>query len=73
MSFNFVSLVTKETQTEAGGLTEFYNAVGTVRKTAYAILVCPSVAKLCTKFGRYHHDVKWSKIRPKLLHERWSE
>lgn len=71
MSFNFVSLDTKKTQTEAGGLTEFYKDVGTVRKTAYAILACPSVAKLCTKFGRYHHDVKWSKIRPKIIRDEW--
>lgn len=71
LSFMCVGLVTKETQTEKGGLTEFYKAVGTVRKTAYAMLICPSHARLTVKFGRFHHDVRWSKIRPCIIRDEW--
>ena len=68
-SFNFMSLTTTETQKERGGLTEFYNDVGTVRKTAYGVLASPAQCKMVIRFGRYHHKVSWSKICPKLIRE----
>lgn len=50
-----------------------YIADGTVRKSAYPILVAPNAAKLTIKFGRYHHKIDWGKLRPKMLHEKWSQ
>ena len=68
--FKYLSITTTPTQTEAGGLTEYYKAVGTVRKTAYAVLIDPKVVKLVTRFGRYHHKAEWKKIYVKIISEK---
>lgn len=71
ISFKFMLLNFKETQSEKGGNTEIYKAHGTVRKTAYAIMFEPKAVKLIEKFGRYHHQVDWRKVVPKLIHEKY--
>ena len=63
----------KASQQEKGGLTELYKDVGTVRKTAYAILSAPSCTKLVIRFGRYHHDVQWKYIVPKMIDSRFKK
>lgn len=72
-SFKFLGLAMPPTQSEEGGLTEFYEAEGTVRKTAYAVLIAPQAVKLVQKFGRYHHKVNWEAICPKLIHEKYAK
>lgn len=69
----YLSISTKQTQSESGGLTEFYKVVGTVRKTAYAVLIDPKHVKLVTRFGRYHHKVDWQKICAKIISEKWKK
>jgi hypothetical protein len=69
MQLRYVQMAMKETQAEKGGLTEMYKADGTVRKTAYLMLVAPNASKLTLRFGRYHHKVDWTKIVPKLIRE----
>lgn len=71
MYFKFLSLHMKPSQQEKGGLTDIYKREGTVRKSAYPILLAPNAAKLVIKFGRYHHQVEWTKIKAKILHEKW--
>lgn len=73
MSFKFMSLHPKPTQAEDGGMTDLYKAEGTVRKSAYPVLVAPSATKLVIRFGRYHHKVNWQKLVPKMLHEKWAK
>lgn len=73
MSIRAMNMTMPNTQSVEGGLSEMYIADGTVRKSAYPILVAPCAAKLTIKFGRYHHRIEWVKIRPKLLHEKWSK
>lgn len=73
MSIRAMNMTMPSTQSEQGGLSEMYIADGTVRKSAYPVLVAPNAAKLTIKFGRYHHRVDWSKLRPKLIREEWSK
>lgn len=73
MSFKYLQLNMEESQHEKGGLTEFYQAVGTVRKTAYAVLAMPGCVKLIKKFGRYHHRVNWPFLLPMVIREEWKK
>lgn len=73
MQLKYLSIGMKPTQQEKGGLTEMYNADGTVRKTAYCFLLAPAATKLVIKFGRYHHAIRWDKLVPKLVHEKWRQ
>lgn len=72
-SFLFASIVMPSTQSEKGGLTDIYQDEGTVRKTAYAILIEPKAVKLVKKYGRYHHKVNWDLVTPKILHEKYAK
>jgi hypothetical protein len=72
MSFYYLSLILMATQKESGGNTDIYQQSGTVRKTAYAVMIEPNATKLVIKFGRYHHAVDWKKITPKLLRETYA-
>ena len=73
MQFRFIGITMTLTQKEAGGLTEMYQALGTVRKTAYSMLVAPNVSRLIIKFRRFHHEVKWQKLQVKLISEKWKK
>ena len=70
-SFLFLALTMPPSQQEEGGLSDIYRDEGTVRKSAYPILLAPNAAKLVIKFGRYHHAVNWKKIRAKVISEKW--
>ena len=72
LSFKFLGMGMAATQSEKGGLTDIYQSEGTVRKTAYAVLIAPHAVKLLIKFGRYHHRVNWDLICPKLLNTRYA-
>lgn len=63
----YMMLTMEMTQTTGGGNTEIYQEDGTVRKTAYAVMVDPLNVKLVRKFGRYHHRVNWNGVIPKLI------
>lgn len=73
MNIKFCSTDTAYTQQEAGGLTEMYKELGTVRKTAYLILIAPNATKLVISKGRYHHKVDWSKLVVKTIREQWKK
>ena len=67
LSVKYLAMNMPATQSEDGGLSELYRDEGTVRKTAYAVMACPSSVKLVQKFGRYHHKANWQRIAPKLV------
>lgn len=73
MAFNYLGMNMTKTQTEKGGNTELYIDHGTVMKTAYAIMMSPISVKLAIMFGRYHHQNQWTRISPKLLHEKYAK
>lgn len=69
----YMNIIMPPTQSEKGGNTDIYEADGTVRKAAYAIMVHPSSVKLVIRHGRYHHQVNWEKVIPKVLHEKYAK
>lgn len=72
-SFKFLQLHMLDTQQEQGGLTDIYKEQGTVRKTAYALLIAPYAVKLIIKFGRYHHRVNWKRVVPKIINSSYKK
>jgi hypothetical protein len=70
-----LKLVQKQTQSNAGGMTDVYLDAGTYLKTAYTPMFCPSGVSI-GEMGdprsgnhRIHHAVNWHRIAPKILRE----
>ena len=62
----------KGTQSNAGGLTDFYLETGTYVKSFYSVMYSPSsckVALMGDKHMRLHHRVSWNNAVPKILSE----
>lgn len=71
-STNFVSLKQKQTQSNAGGMTELYLDSGTYVKSFYSVMYMPSSVKvkvLTSKNARLHHAVSWINTAPMILSE----
>ena len=69
---NLVSLQQKETQSNAGGLTEQYKDDGTYVKSFYTVMFSPSSVKICemgNKNKRLHHLISWKHTTPMILRE----
>lgn len=68
-----VALQQKQTQTNAGGMTEMYLASGTYVKTFYSVMYQPSSVKVSilngTAVSRIHHRVSWKNTVPVILSE----
>ena len=66
------SLLQKETQSNAGGLTDIYLELGTYVKSFYSVMAAPScikVALMGDKQMRLHHAVTWKNAVPKIIRE----
>ena len=62
-----------DTQSNTGGLTEFYLDGGTYVKSFYTILFSPSCTKINlmgNKNKRLHHMIKWSNATPLIIDEK---
>lgn len=71
-----VMLVQLQTQSNSGGNTEAYKAMGTYVKSFYSVMAAPSCCKvsmLVTTHPRIHHKIDWNKAVPKILHERYKK
>lgn len=71
-----VTLTQKQTQSNAGGMTEMYLDSGTYLKSFYSVMMQPSsvfVRPIQDRFGpaRLHHCVSWRHTVPKILSERY--
>lgn len=73
MAFKFMTLMLAPTQSETGGNSDIYESEGTVRKTAYAVLIDPKATKLIISYGRYHHHVDWESVSPKMIKESYAK
>lgn len=69
-----VQLHQKQTQSNAGGMTDIYLASGTYLKSFYTVMMAPS----CVKVGRmgpvserFHHHVLWEQAVPKIISGRY--
>jgi len=66
------SIDQKETQAQAGGLTEIYLELGTYVKSFYSVIAAPSCVKVALMGRtqtRIHHQVTWKNAVPKIIRE----
>ena len=69
-----IALVQKETQSNAGGMTELYKENGTYLKSMYTVMMAPScvkVAMMGPAKPRLHHRISTHYAYPKVLSERY--
>jgi hypothetical protein len=61
----------KQTQGNAGGMSDAYIDSGTYIKTFYTVMICPSFAKvtITPSMQRLHHKISWNNAVPKILDE----
>ena len=67
------SLIQKETQQNAGGLTDIYLDVGTYVKSFYSVMCMPSAAKVSLMgqtHMRIHHKINWNNCVPLILSDK---
>lgn len=71
-------LVQKQTQTNAGGMSDIYLDSGTYVKSFYTVMYAPSCVAVGTMGDprggrvRIHHKINWHNTAPKILREEWS-
>ena len=66
------SIVQKQTQSNAGGMTDLYKDSGTYIKSFYSVMYCPSgviITEMGEKHRRLHHRVHWNAVAPKIIRE----
>lgn len=67
-----VGVCQKQTQSNAGGMTELYLESGTYVKSFYSVMYAPSCVKIVDMgpvFRRMHHRVSWKHTTPCILDE----
>lgn len=74
-----VCLLQKQTQSNAGGMTEVYLDSGTYLKSFFTVMYQPSSVKVRTMSNEYvnqkrlHHRVNWMLTAPKILKEKFKK
>jgi len=66
------SIVQKQTQSNAGGMTDLYKDSGTYVKSFYSVMYCPSgviITEMGEKHRRLHHRINWNACAPKIIRE----
>ena len=70
-----IQLTQKQTQTNAGGMSELYLDSGTYVKSFYTVMYAPSCVQIGTlgdprsKVYRIHHKINWNHVVPKIIQE----
>ena len=64
----------KQTQTNAGGMSELYLDSGTYVKSFYSVMYAPSCVKVAVlkafnQSGRIHHKINWNNTAPKIIRQ----
>lgn len=75
-SITDVAIVQKQTQKNAGGMSDVYIESGTYLKSFYSVICMPSAVKISAmgdKHLRLHHNVDWDKCVPKILNEKYKK
>lgn len=65
-----------ETQSNSGGLTEFYLDGGTYVKSFYTVMFAPSCTKVTlmgNKNRRLHHSIKWNACTPQIVNPEYKK
>lgn len=71
-----ISITQKQTQANAGGMTDAYLASGTYVKSFYSVIFAPSavyLAEMGAHHRRIHHRVRWNNCAPKIISEKWKK
>jgi len=74
LTLNQLSLNQKQTQTNAGGMSDAYLDGGTYVKSFYTVMYAPSCTKIMPMGPvnpRLHHKINWRLAVPKILEEKW--
>lgn len=69
-----VIITQKQTQSNAGGLTDIYLDRGTYVKSFYTVMCAPSCAKIAAmgdKHMRVHHRILWGNCTPMIISQKW--
>lgn len=69
-----VMLQQRQTQTNAGGMTELYKAQGTYTKSFFTIMMAPSCSRIAAMgdaHKRLHHRIAWKHAVPVVIPERF--
>ena len=72
LTYPYLSVVQTTTQTNEGGLTDFYLDEGTYIKSFYSVIVAPDSVKISVmgqNHFRLHHNVIWNKTTPMIISE----
>jgi hypothetical protein len=72
MTYPYLCVQQMQTQSNAGGLTEIYKAMGTYAKSFYTVMLSPSsvrVFAMQTSNTRLHHIIKWDRTVPMIIRE----
>lgn len=66
-----VSLTQKQTQSQAGGITDMYLKFGTLSKSFTTVMMMPSSVKATYQsgMGRIHHKISWKNTVPQIIRE----
>ncbi len=73
-TFFAIAVNQRDTQSQAGGLTDMYLEYGTYIKSFYTVMLAPScvkVSEMGEKHSRLHHRINWNNAVPKIVHERY--
>ena len=68
-----LSIHQKQTQKQAGGLTDLYKESGTYMKSMYTVMMHPSsvvVRPMGNKYRRLHHHIDWNATVPKIINQK---
>ena len=71
-----LSLIQKQTQSNAGGMTDIYEDRGTYVKSFYTVIFQPSsvnVSMMKTSNARLHHNINWKTTAPLILEEKYKK
>ncbi|QCD37177.1 MULTISPECIES: GREB1-related protein [Muribaculaceae] len=74
-----ICLLQKQTQSNAGGMTEVYLDSGTYLKSFFTVMYQPSSVKVRTMGNEYvnqkrlHHRVNWTLTAPKIIREKYKK
>lgn len=72
----FISLTQKQTQQQAGGITDMYLKYGTYCKAFTTVMNMPSSVKIQImgdKNPRIHHHIQWKNTVPKIINEKYKQ
>jgi len=73
-TFFAIAVNQRDTQSNAGGLTDMYLDYGTYVKSFYTVMYAPSCVKVSMmgeKHRRLHHRISWNNAVPKIMDEKY--